>query len=133
MFERLTRGPLSWTQLCNDLQLAPRSAHVLITGLRAFDLLTTNGDGGLPLTELAHENLVPEARCDVGDYIAAAADSPSVQTMVQCLLSNRTLGSDDESRVGFSYRDGIRSAMDTASSARHFTLFLSGLCLDTAQ
>lgn len=132
VFDRLASGPLSWSQLCDDLQLAARPAHVLITALRAFDLLTINADGKLSLSELAHEHLVPGAPFDVGDYLAAAADSPGVQTMVQCLRSNRPLGSDDESGVGFIYRNGIRSAMDTTSSARHFTLLLSGRAKNVA-
>ena len=79
----------------------------------------------IPLTELAREHPVPGAPFDVGDYITTATDSPGVQTMVQCLRSNRPLGSDNETEVGFVYRNGIRSAMDTTSLAQHFTLLLA--------
>ena len=132
VFDRLSSGSRSWTQLCDVLQLAPRSTHVLTTALRAFGMLTTNADGELSLTALAREHLVHGAPFDVGDYIGAAADSLGVQTMVECLRTNRPLGSYNESGVGFIYRDGIRSAMDTASFARHFTLLLASRAKNVA-
>ena len=75
VFERLANGPLSWTQLCNDLQLVPRSAHVLITALRAFDLLTNNADGATPACDRVNYisggkwlkfACAPASRCECG-------------------------------------------------------------------
>jgi cyclopropane fatty-acyl-phospholipid synthase-like methyltransferase len=61
-----------------------------------------------------------------------AAQSPAVLTMVKLLKENKPLGSDDQSGAAFIYRDGIASAMEAETSARHFTLALAGRAKNVA-
>lgn len=133
LFGRLHESPMGFEQLAENLGLAPRPAHVLVTALQAMGLIQ-NCDGELKLTELAEEHLVPGGAFDVGDYVGLAAQSPTVLQMVQLLKTNQPLGSDESDGGGaaFIYRDGIESAMEAEESARHLTLALSGRAKNVA-
>jgi hypothetical protein len=90
-------------------------------------------DGSFRLTESAREHLVRTSPHFMGDYCALAAGSPGVLEMVERLRTNRPKGSDEGgSGVGFIYRDGLKSAMDSESMARHFTLSLAGRARNVA-
>lgn len=132
IFGRLERKPLSFDALAEALHLETRPATVLITALRAMDLLhETNGT--LTPSDLAREHLVPGGYFDVGHYVGLAAQSPGVMGMVQLLKSNQPLGSDGSgSGTAFIYRDGMESAMEAEQSARHLTLALAGRAKNVA-
>ncbi len=131
LFGRLHRKALSMDELASELGLATRPATVLITALRAMQLIEKRDDM-LYLTPIAAEHLVPGERLDCGDYLSLAAQSPGVMAMVRLLKSNKPLGTGDEAGTAFIFRDGIRSAMDAEASARHFTLALAGRAKNVA-
>lgn len=133
VFEVLSHEPLEFAELRARLKLDERPAVVLITALRAMQLLNTDEQGRLALTDLAREHLRPDAPFFVGDYIGLAAQSPGVLEMVERLRSNSPAGSgDDGDGAAFIYRDGIESAMEQAASARHLTLSLAGRAKNVA-
>lgn len=133
LFARLADGPRPEEQLQTELGLAPRPANVLFTALRAFGLLCNNPQGRLELTALAREHLLPGGEFDVSGYIGLAADSPGVLAMVERLRTNRPPGGgDDESGTAFIYRQGVRSAMDRAETARRLTMSLAGRAKNVA-
>jgi hypothetical protein len=120
-------GPLHADQLRRRLGLADRPLAVLLTALRAFDLLADAGSGRFDLTPLAREYLRPRSAFDVSGYLGLAADSPGVLAMVERLRSNRPAGSKpEESGAAFIYREGIESAMEKEAAARRLTLALAG-------
>ncbi|MDA7905201.1 methyltransferase [Rhodopirellula sp.] len=132
IFGQLAKQPLSFEELANALQLAVRPATVLITALRAMNLLSET-NGKLAPSDLAREHLVPGGYFDVGNYVGLAAQSPGVTGMVQLLKSNQPLGSDGAgSGTAFIYRDGMESAMEAEQSARHLTLALAGRAKNVA-
>ena len=130
IFARLGRQPAGFTELREELGLSRRAAVVLFTALRAMGLLEMK-DGKLRLSDIATEHLLPGSPFDVGDYIGLAAQSPGVITMVELLRTNKPLSFEGGGNA-FIYRDGIESAMDSESLARHFTLALSGRAKNVA-
>ncbi|HEX5442404.1 MAG TPA: methyltransferase [Pirellulales bacterium] len=132
LFAHLAEGPRAEQELRTNLGLQPRPANVLFTALRAFGLLRNDAQGRLELTALAREHLLPDGEFDVSGYIGLAADSPAVLTMVERLRTNRPPGMDDDSGTAFIYRQGVRSAMDRADTARHLTMSLAGRAKNVA-
>lgn len=132
LFNRLASGPKSPAELQAELGLERRPMIVLTTTLRAFGLLAADAAGRLSLTDLSREHLTRDSRFDVSDYVGLAADSPGVREMVTRLRTNRPAGADDGQGAAFIYRDGLRSAMDHADLARHFTLALAGRAKNVA-
>ena len=120
------QGPTTFADFRKSLGLEVRPMQVLMTGLRAMNLLK-EVDGKVTLTDLARTHLVPGSPFDVGDYIGLMADSPGVKAMAAHLKTNRPVGSDnpDGPGVAYIYREGIVSAMDEDASARHFTMALA--------
>jgi ubiquinone/menaquinone biosynthesis C-methylase UbiE len=132
LFGRLAQVPRTPQELSADLGLASRPTTVLLTALRAFGLLAMNSAGQLVLTDLAKNHLLPGAAFDVGDYVGLAAGSPGVVEMVKRLRSNRPAGATEAKGTAFIYREGVASAMDEESSARHFTMALAGRAKNVA-
>ena len=130
LFGRLSQQPMTPAELGSALGLAERPTNVLLTALRAFDLLSADGQGRLYLTELAREHLLPGAAFDVGDYVGLAANSPGVLEMVERLRSNKPAS--HGAGVAFIYREGTKSAMENEAAARHFTLALAGRAKNVA-
>jgi SAM-dependent methyltransferase len=127
VFGLFEHGPLTADQLRQRLGLADRPFAVLVTALRAFDLLTEVVPERFDLTPLAREHLQPSSPFDVTSYLGLAADSPGVLAMVERLRSNRPAGSKpEESGAAFIYREGIESAMEQEAAARRLTLALAG-------
>lgn len=133
LFERLADQPQTFDELRSQLELKERPANVLITALRAMQLLNCDLDGRLALSDIAAGHLRPGGSFYVGDYIGLAAESPGVLEMVERLRTNRPAGGGtDEDGAAFIYRDGIDSAMEEAASARHLTLSLAGRAKNVA-
>lgn len=133
VFGRLAARPLSLEELRAELGLAERPAIVLLTALRAMNLLTRDHLGRFALSELAHEHLVPGGNLDISGYIGLAADNPGVCAMVERLRANRPPGArPEESGAAFIYREGISSAMDQEDSARRLTMALAGRARNVA-
>jgi SAM-dependent methyltransferase len=133
IFEQLAAAPLVGDELRLRLSLDQRPFSVLITALRAMQLLSIDPAGRLQLTPLAREHLVPASTFDVSDYIGLAADSPGVRNMIERLTTNTPMGQKpDEQGVGFIYREDLPSAMEEETSARHFTLALAGRAKNVA-
>lgn len=130
LFEKLAPAPLEFDGLRQAIGLERRPAMVLITALRAMNLIDSDAEGRLKLSPLARQHLLAAAPHDVSGYVGLSADSPGVLEMVRRLRSNRPAGSEKESGsdkgVAFIYRDGIESAMDEEASARRLTLALAG-------
>lgn len=131
LFGKLADRPRHPEELAEQLDLQPRPFTVLITALKAMNLIHLQDDR-LHLTELAAEHLVPGGRFDCGDYISLAAQSPGVLAMVGMLRTNRPMDIGDDGGTAFIYRSGIRSAMEREDLARHFTLALSGRAKNVA-
>jgi len=132
VFGQLHRQPMTLEELRAKLGLEQRPAVVLLTALKAMQLLWQDETHTLHLTELAREHLVLESPLSVCDYIGLAATSPNVLNMVERLRANTPAGADDDSGAAFIYRQGIRSAMEAEESARHFTLALAGRAKNVA-
>ena len=133
IFALLKDEAFTFDELRQQLELAARPANVLITALRAMDLLTENAVGQLTLTELAREHLVPGSEFDVSDYVGLAANSPGVLAMVHRLKTNRPAHAEmTDTGAAFIYRDGLDSAMEEAASARRLTLALAGRAKNVA-
>jgi SAM-dependent methyltransferase len=133
LFDRLSGEPVGEEALSGMLGLAERPLQVLLTAVRAMGAVSRLPDGRFSLTAAAREQLVRSSPYFMGDYFSLAAESPGVLEMVHRLRSNRPKGSDGAGDgVGFIYRDGIRSAMDSQGMARHFTLALAGRARNVA-
>lgn len=132
IFNRLHDRPLSIDELRSELQLERRPAIVLMTALRAMELVAENDAGQLKLTALSRNHLTRQSGFNVSDYVGLAAQSPGVLEMVQRLRTNRPAGADRDDGAAFIYRDGIRSAMEHLELARHFTLALAGRAKNVA-
>jgi len=130
IFGRLAQQPMSQDALAKTLGLQNRPAVVLLTALRAMGLLEKQGDRLHP-TEMATNHLLPGGDFDVGNYIGLAASSPGVLAMVELLRKNRPLDGGGNG-TAFIYRDGVKSAMEEADSARHLTLALAGRAKNVA-
>lgn len=133
LFGRLAKQSRTLAELQADLSLAERPAIVLTTALRAMGLLQKNAKDHFCLTPIAAEHLVRGEEFDVGSYLSLAATAPGVVEMVERLRTNRPAGlSGDEAGAAFIYRDGMKSAMEQAQLAEHFTLALSGRAKNVA-
>jgi hypothetical protein len=133
LFTRLAARPMTHEELAAAIGLEHRPAVVMFTVLKALGLIATDPAQRLTLTPTAREHLVPGGEFDVGGYVGLMADSPGVLAMVERLRTNRPPGTaDDESGAAFIYRDGVRSAMDEETSARHLTLALAGRAKNVA-
>ncbi|WP_254510739.1 acetylserotonin O-methyltransferase [Anatilimnocola floriformis] len=132
LFEILGGGSLSSAALQAKLNIARRPFVVLTTALRAMDVLQVKDDSW-SLTPLAREHLIAGGPHFVGDYIGLAAESPGVKEMVERLRTNRPAGATaDDGGAAFIFRDGLESAMERESSARHLTLALAGRAKNVA-
>jgi len=131
LFDRLAAEPLSLERLGVELGLAERPLNVLLTAVRAMGAVVREADGRFALTASGREQLVRSSPHYMGDYCSLAAESPGVVEMVARLRGNRPKGFDGDG-IGFIYRDGIRSAMDSQGMARHFTLSLAGRAKNVA-
>jgi len=131
-FGRLAQTPLPQEELAKELGLAPRPMNVLITALRAMNLLIKDREGRLALSKMATEHLVPGGAHDVGAYVGLAAQAPGVLGMVERLKTNQPYGMDGDGGTAFIYRDGVASAMEAEATARHFTLALAGRAQNVA-
>jgi hypothetical protein len=126
VFEALATGPISPAELRRQIGLAERQFIVLMTGLKALQLVEDRG-GKLQMTPHAKEHLTPGGPLDVGDYIRMGADAPGVLSLVEHMRSSKLAGAaKDDDRAVFIFKDGLESAMHADDMARHFTLMLAG-------
>ncbi len=133
LFGVLADGPLAFDALRERLGLQRRPAIVLITALRAMNLLREDSQGRIRLTEMSREHLAPGAPLDVSGYIGLATQSPGVVEMVERLRTNRPAGADPEGPgAAFIFREGVESAMEREASARTLTLALAGRARNVA-
>ncbi len=131
IFDLLTT-PHDFAQLAAALSLAPRPLNVLLTALRAMNLIEFNGSAYTNRT-LASEHLRADADFNVCGYLALAAESPGVKQMIACLESNRPIGADDDAGTAFIFNQQIESsAMDSEISSRFLTLALMGRAKNVA-
>lgn len=134
LFDVLSTGELPASQLQQRLGLADRAFVVLMTALRAMDLVTRNASGNFELTALAAEHLVANTAFDVSGYVGLAAENPSVLGLLERLRTNRPFGAEPKSNSGtaFIFREGTTSAMEQEVSARRLTLSLAGRAKNVA-
>jgi predicted O-methyltransferase YrrM len=131
VFKILHNEALSLEALGARLELKRRPMVVLTTALRAMGFLNLDSSNRLCLADIAREHLVFGNEFFVGDYVGLAASSPGVQAMVERLRSDAPADIDGAG-AAFIYRDGMKSAMESAELARHFTLALSGRAKNVA-
>ncbi|MEW4487120.1 methyltransferase [Thalassoglobus sp. JC818] len=125
---RPTRGFLQ-----SQLQLQDRPFNVLLTGLKAMELLTEDSSGQIDMTPTAREHFQHQDSTGIADYIGLAAETSEVLGLLERLKTNRPAGmATDEDGVAFIYRDGIRSAMEESELARYFTMSLAGRARNVA-
>jgi len=133
VFSLLAQRPARREELRDRLGLADRPLHVLVTALRAMGLLATDAENRLIPSPSAREHLVGDCPFSVSDYLGLTATSPGVLTMVDCLRENRPVGTGTGGQgTAFIYRSGVKSAMEEAELARHFTLALAGRAVNVA-
>ena len=132
IFGYLADHPRTLADLGNAIGLEERPAIVLITALRAMQLIKPDEHGRLSLTDVAREHLLPGGPFDIGDYIGLAATTPGVLEMVERLRTNRPASVGEDGGTAFIYREGLKSAMDQEALARHFTLALAGRAKNVA-
>lgn len=133
LFEQLSAGPLTLAELEQELRLQRRPAIVLLTALRAMQLVDCDAQMKYSLSRLAQEHLVPGGDHFIGDYIGLAAESPGVLEMVSRLRSNQPASAkSDDAGAAFIYREGLESAMEEQTSARRLTLALAGRAKNVA-
>ena len=132
LFQRLASSPKTEPEIAAELGLSARATNVLLVGLRAMKLLTSDSSGRVILTDLAHEHLAG-GEFDISDYVSQAAQSPAVREMVERLRTGRPAGAaPQEQGVGWIYRQGQRSAMEQEDAARKLTLALAGRARNVA-
>lgn len=123
VFDELTHGPLSLTELRHRLKLSERPAMVLFPALCAMGLLDYDESGQLFLTALGRY-LLPGQTPDLTGYLALEKDDAGVAEMAVRLLNDGPLTAPD----GISFvKDGASpSPMDDPATARLLTLGLAG-------
>lgn len=131
IFDHLAAGALNLDTLKARTGLADRPLQVLLTALRAMGTLERLPNGDHALRPLAAEHLVTGGNYFVGDYFGLARESGEVRELVRRLRTNRPKGA-DEGGAGFIFREGLKSAMEEATAARHFTLALAGRAKNVA-
>ena len=132
IFELLNDNPLTFEELSGKLGLQRRPLTVLTTALRSFGLLQKNSEAKFCNSDLAVNHLLEQSYFDVSTYIGLAADTPGVHSMVECLKSNKPIGSDSEEGAAYIYKDDIESAMEDEARARFLTLALAGRAKNVA-
>jgi predicted O-methyltransferase YrrM len=126
VFGALAEGPLALDALRKATGLGGRQFTVLLTGLKALKLVEEK-EGQVQPTRLARDHLAPGKPLDVSDYIRMGADAPGVLSLVEHMRRNKPAGvAKDDPRAAFIFRDGLASAMEEDTTARHFTLMLAG-------
>ncbi len=131
VFRALAAGSLNFGELKVATGLLDRPLTVLLTALRAMNTLHRDPDDRYTLTAMAAEHLVPGGEFYVGDYFSLARDSADIRELITRFRTNRPKGADDTG-AGFIFREGLKSAMEEASAARHFTLALAGRAKNVA-
>lgn len=131
LFGYLAAGPQEFDRLRELTHLADRPLQVLLTAMRALGVVERHSGGRYSLTPVAIEHLVPGGDYYVGDYFSLARDSAEVKDLAARFRTNRPRGADGAG-AGFIFRDGLKSAMEEAEAARHFTLALSGRAKNVA-
>jgi predicted O-methyltransferase YrrM len=133
VFSLLHGQPMTFGELRDRMDLETRPAIVLLTALRAMDLLQQDELGRFTLSDLGREHLAPGSEFYVGDYVGLAANSPGVLEMVQRLKTNRPAHAEkSDTGAAFIFREGIDSAMEEQASARRLTLALAGRAKNVA-
>lgn len=123
VFEELSQGALSRSELQERLQLKERPAMVLFPALCAMGMLEKDGAGKLKLTETGKYLTTANATNLLG-YIGLEKDDPGVKQMVEWLQNDGPVNTEQ----GFSYvkDEDAPSPMDEAETARYFTMALAG-------
>lgn len=123
VFEELSNGPLSVTELRTTLGLKERPAMVLFPALCAMGLLQYDASGRLFMTELGHyltQNHVP----NLTGYTGLEKDDPGAVEMALRLKNDGPL--DAPAGISFVKEGEDPSPMDDPELARSLTLGLAG-------
>jgi len=78
VFSRLAKVSMSEAMLGQELGLERRPAIVLLTALKAMELLRENQAGELELTDLSRNHLLPRGDFFMGDYLGLSSSSEGV-------------------------------------------------------
>lgn len=92
LFERLAENPSTEPQICAELELAPRPAHVLMTLLRALDLVNRDHEGVYCLTRLAREHMLPASPWSLVPCFNALKERPACLEMLHVLRTGKAMG-----------------------------------------
>jgi 2-polyprenyl-3-methyl-5-hydroxy-6-metoxy-1,4-benzoquinol methylase len=90
--ERLATKPATEEDICRDLDLAPRPAHVLLTLLTSLGLLTRDNQGIYALTQLTREHLLPDSPWSLVPCFEALKQRPQCLSLLSVLRTGKTFG-----------------------------------------
>ncbi|MFD2936777.1 methyltransferase [Spirosoma flavum] len=123
VFDELSAGPLSLSEISNRLQLSERPAMVLFPALCAMELLHYDDAGKLRITELGRY-LTQDQTPNLTGYTGLEKDDLGVLEMVTRLRNDGPL--DASEGISFVKEGEGPSPMDDTKLARKFTLGLAG-------
>ncbi|MDG2383818.1 MAG: methyltransferase [Pirellulaceae bacterium] len=105
---QLQAGPQSYDVLRKSWGLADRAATVLLTGLRAMNLIDVTSTGDVELTSYGREKLAPDSSYNLRGYVGLGTFSADTQNMIACLERNSPAG-----EISFVYHENSGpSALD---------------------
>ncbi|KAA5541152.1 methyltransferase [Adhaeribacter rhizoryzae] len=123
VFEALQNGPLSFTDLAQQLGLKERPAMVVFPALCAMEMLAYNSEGNLTLTPLG-QYLTQNQQPNLIGYTGLEKNDPGVLALTQFLRHD---GPTDTTHGVTYVKDGdAPSPMDDPEAARFLTLALAG-------
>ncbi|GAB3914809.1 methyltransferase [Larkinella knui] len=123
VFEELSNGPLSLTELRNRIGLKERPANVLFPALCAMELLDYTETGALQVTELGRF-LTQAQTPNVIGYVGLEKNDPGAIEMAVRLRNDGPL--DVSGGISYVKEGEGPSPMDDAELSRLFTLGLAG-------
>lgn len=100
LFEWVHENPATECQICEALAIAARPAHVLLTLLLSFGLLTRNGKGVYSLTVLAREHLLSSSPWSLVPCFEALKDRPPCIEMLNVLRTGKPFGVPEQDSNG---------------------------------
>jgi SAM-dependent methyltransferase len=91
LFERLDAAPADTCAIAEELELAERTTHVMLTLFRSLGLVHRDDDGAYSLTRLASEYLLPQSPWSVAPVFEALAARPACREMLRVLRTGAPL------------------------------------------
>ncbi|MBI1322878.1 methyltransferase [bacterium] len=124
-FRMLGNSGMSFAELARAMNWSDRALNVVLTALRAMEMVEmTSGEVYRP-TDSARLFLDPGSEFALAGYLGLSAHTPAVDRFVEALESQANKP-DSDAGTAFTYRPDKPSAMDDPETARFLTLSLAG-------